>query len=262
MLSDEIKEQYKKLKGQGIKAHLAWFWEYYKIEAAIAVISIGVVVGIIQTIVSHRPTAFNVMFLNAAVTDDYLSEALAEDYAQYAGINLKEYDVVFDLRETLSMEGDSQYDMGTVQKIAAQSAARELDAMVCNAFHFYNYVYNGIFTDLRDAMTEQELAQYEGKIFYVDGKDLKAFNEAVEKMDYSLMPETLITDPEEWQSKESFVLPDPGEMEDPIPFGIAVGDSRLITEYSFYPRSASFFGIAASSERMPAATAFLHYLYQ
>ncbi len=260
MLSDEIKEQYKKLEGKGVRAHLAWFWEYYKVEAAIAVISVGMVVGIIYTIASHKPAALNVMFLNAAVTDDYLAEALADDYAQYAGIDLKEYDVYIDLRETLSMEGDSQYDMATVQKIAAQSAARELDAMVCNAFHFYNYIYNGIFADLREIMTEEELSEYEGRILYADRKDLEAFTEAVENNDYSGLPGTEITDPESWQRKENFFLPDPAGMKDPVPFGIVVSDSGMVTEYGFYPAAASVFGVAASSERAPAAVTFLHYL--
>ena len=42
-INDEIREQRKKLKGKGVKAHLAWFWEYEKIPT-LAVLCVGAIV--------------------------------------------------------------------------------------------------------------------------------------------------------------------------------------------------------------------------
>ena len=46
-INDEIREQRKKLKGKGIRAHLAWFWEYEKVPTLITVLVGGLVISLI-----------------------------------------------------------------------------------------------------------------------------------------------------------------------------------------------------------------------
>ena len=261
MLRDEIKEQYKKLEGQGVKAHLAWFWEYYKIETVIAAGALFMIIGIIQAIVTNKPTALGVIFVNAYVPDGAISTEIAEGYAAYADISQKEYDVNMDLQESLSLTGtSSEYEMGTVQKIVAESAAKELDVMVCNAFHFQSYVYGSMFSDLREIMTDEQIASYGDRVYYVDLKAVDAYNEAIDKLDYESLPS--VTDPEAWQSIDEFERPDPSQMEEPVPVGIIVNDAPLIENNQFYPGTVCVFGFVAASERQENAAKFLEYMYQ
>ena len=55
---EEIREQQKKLKGQGIKAHLQYFWDYYKIHTIVALAAIIFIVVLVKDVTNNKPYAF------------------------------------------------------------------------------------------------------------------------------------------------------------------------------------------------------------
>ena len=61
---DEIKEQQKKLKGQGFKAHWDYFWEYYKIHTIVAIVVLIFVIITIRDVTDNKPYAVYSMFIN------------------------------------------------------------------------------------------------------------------------------------------------------------------------------------------------------
>ena len=80
-INDEIREQRKKLKGKGVKAHLAWFWEYEKIPT-LAVLCVGaIVISLIYHYVTYRPYVFGTLFLNARA-QEMQSEELSADFME------------------------------------------------------------------------------------------------------------------------------------------------------------------------------------
>lgn len=266
-LSDEIREERKKLKGKGAKAYWEYFWEYYKLPAAGIIFGIIFVVSMGKAILTSKETGFSTMFINCAMTEyamynDSLA-ALSEDYAAYAGIDTKEYSVNLDLSEylTLGLPGSEQ-DYATLMKVTTQQAAHELDVIVADAFYFWYYARNNMFLDLREVYTEEELAAMPGEIYYMDQAEMRERLQAYEA-DPSYMEDFPTTEEAAaFENPDTFVLPDPSEMREPCPYGIVVSDAPFIEKEGFYPGSVSVLGIVAGTERIEAARSFLSYMYR
>ena len=266
-LSDEIREERKKLKGKGPKAYWEYFWEYYKLPAFGIIFGIFFVVSMTKTILTSKDTGFGAIFINPAMTDyamyDDSLAALAEDYAAFAGIDTKEYNINLDLSEylTLGFPGGEQ-DYAVLMKITTQTAAHEVDVMVADAFYFWYYARNSMFLDLREVYTEEELAALPGELYYMDAAENRERMQAYEE-DPSYMEDFPTTEEAAaFENPDTFVLPDPSGMREPVPYGIVVTDAPFIEKEGFYPGAVSIYGVVAGSERLEAAKSFLSYMYR
>ena len=267
-INDEIREQRKKLKGKGVKAHLAWFWEYEKIPT-LAVLCVGaIVISLIYHYVTYRPYVFGTLFLNARV-QEMQSEELSADFMEYAGIDAKESDVFADLSEMLTPGGNStsQYDIYSVQKIMAETAAGQIDTAVMDAWYFDYYAYNGEFKDLREVLDADALEKYEDRFYYIDRtKALEMQNAQEEKKAAATAANEDAADAETaaraFEDQKNFVNPDPAEMEDPVPVGIICTDAPYILKNENYPDTVCIFGIVASTKHPETCQQFLEYLFE
>ena len=174
-IKDEIREQRKKLKGQGFKAHISWFVTYYG-AAAIAVITcIAVAVYFIFRIVTGKEQALGIVMINAGSFDLFSDEdagtEIAEAFSEYAGIDTKKYNIYADLNEHLDISEDMDYS--TVERIFALSASNQLDVMTADPEVYAYYSDAQTFEDLRDHFSEEELSEFEkiGLLYYGDSKD-------------------------------------------------------------------------------------------
>ena len=61
-------------------------------------------------------------------------------------------------------------------------------------------------------------------------------------------------------ARGDFKVPDPGKMKDPIPVGIIVADTRLISDGGFFVSTVPVFGIPVVSDRKEIAIKFLDFL--
>ena len=61
-------------------------------------------------------------------------------------------------------------------------------------------------------------------------------------------------------AREGFEVPDPGKMKEPIPVGIIVTDTRLISDGGFFASTVPVFGIPVVSDRKEIAIKFLDFL--
>ncbi len=273
-MNDEIREQRKKLKGKGIKAHLAWFWEYEKIPTIVVLAAAAIVISLIYHYMTYKPYAFGTLFLNASIQDDQ-QETLAADFLNYAGLDSSKEDVFADLMESLT-PGDntsSQYDIYSVQKIMAETAAKQIDTAVMDAWYFRQYAYNGEFLDLTTVLDSETLAKYEGRIFYIDQAEAERQQEANDTVstedseaanaeDYDEQSQKSQEEAESWESLDGFELPDPEQMEKPVAVGIWCNDASYIQENGNYDHTACIFGIVANTEHPEICKLFLEYLYE
>lgn len=254
-ISDEIREQTKKFKDMSLKEKWEYFWEYYKINVIVIVIVASFVISMVYNFVTAKDYCFNGMLLNASMMDQ---EKIAAEFAEYAGLDTDTYECYIDAASTLSYQNPSEYELATSQRIVALIQSRELDGMVFDAEVFYNYAFNQVFMDLREVYTEEELAAYEGRIYYIDNAEIRRAEEAEQATGESytlnsLTPEEVI---EEAQTHR-----DPSTMEEPIPVGIFVDDSPFAEKSKAYLGVVPIYGISSTSQRVEVSKQFLDFLF-
>ncbi len=261
-VNDEIREQREKLKGQGFKAHLEYFWDYYKIHTIVAVVAIIFVVTLIRDIANNKPYALNVLMVNSQGTET--QSYLQDGFVQYAGIDTSTEAVLVDTSSNVITSSIDSTTVATSEKIMALIAASELDVFVSDPSVAYHYASQDTFMDLRDVMTAEELDKYSGRLFYVD----RAYMDYLASEEYS----NYITTGKFDESNKYAVLADdfnrnfaygemdPGEMDDPVPVGVIFTDSAVLEECGAYPDKKAIAAIVINSKRTENAKAFIEYL--
>lgn len=254
-ISDEIREQTKKFKDMSPKEKWEYFWEYYKINVIIIVIVASFVISMIYNFVTAKDYCFNGMMLNATMMDQ---EKLSDAFAEYAGLDTEKYECYIDASSTLSYQNPSEYELATSQRIVALIQSKELDGLVFDAEVFYNYAFNQVFMDLREVYTEEELAELEGRIYYIDYAEIRRAEEAEQATGESytlasLTPDEII---EEAQTHR-----DPSTMEEPIPVGIFVDDSAFAEKSLAYLGVVPIYAISTTSQRVEVSKQFLEFLF-
>ena len=261
---DEIREQRKKLKGQGFKAHLEYFWEYYKIHTIVALVAIIFVVTLIRDISNNKPYAMYALFVNnqGAATQ----ETLQTGFAEYAGIDTEAEAVLIDTSSNYLSSSLDNTSVATSEKIMALLAAKELDAMVADEQVLYHYATQETFMDLREVFTEEELKALDeqGLIMYVDQGyiDYLASDEYTDyvttrKYDKNNKYAVMAANYEETFED---IIPDKSEIDNPIPLGVIVTDSTVLKECGAYDGETAIAGIAINTLRPERARQFLEYL--
>ena len=185
-------------------------------------------------------------------------EKIAASFAEYAGLDTEKYECYIDASSTLSYQNPSEYELATSQRIVALIQSKELDGMLFDAEVFYNYAFNQVFMDLREVYTAEELAEYEGRIYYIDKAEIRRAEES-EKA--SSEKYTLVTLTPDEVIAEAQTHRDPSAMEEPIPVGIFVDDSPFAQKSKAYLGVVPMYGISTTSQRVEVSKQFLDYLF-
>ena len=110
--------------------------------------------------------------MNLSISDEGL-EYLTDDYLERMGGEkfLKKFQIV----ETFYSNGGSgeevEYNYETSSQIVARVAACMLDFQIINKGAMELFLGEDFYLDLRQFLTEEELAQWEGKIVYIEYMD-------------------------------------------------------------------------------------------
>ncbi len=165
---DEIREQQKKLKGRPFREKWDYFWEYYKVHTIVTICSAAALISIVYSIVTQKDSALDVVMVNAYFQMDLDTEALCADFEQYAQVDTAEYQAVITTNMDINYEETEQYSYANLQKLTAMAAAHSLDVVICDDAFIDHNMGTGIFYDLREYFTEEELAKYEDRLIYRD----------------------------------------------------------------------------------------------
>lgn len=165
---DEIREQQQKLKGKPFREKWDYFWEYYKVHTLVAICSVAALISIVYSIASQKDSILDVAMVNAYFDQELDSEALCADFEQYAQVDTKEYQATITTNMDVDYEGTDQYSYANLQKITAMAAAHSLDVIITNDAYIDHNLGVGVFYDLCEYFTEEELAQYEDRLLYRD----------------------------------------------------------------------------------------------
>ena len=261
---DEIREQQKKLKGQGFKAHWDYFWEYYKIHTIVAVVVLIFIAVTIRDISNNKPYAMYAMFINNRGMDT--QPILQEGFTEYAGIDTANYSVIVDTSSNFMSSIVDTTSVATSEKIMAMLAGRDLDVIVADENTFGRYAAQDTFMDLRTIYSDSELESFGDKIFYIDQAYIDYLNsdEYTEyitsgKYDKNNKYAVMAAKYEEDFTYQKVAKED---MDDPIPVGIILDNSAALKSCEAYPEEAPLAGIAINTQRPDTARAFVEYLLQ
>lgn len=288
---DEIKQQHMKTKDMTPKGRLEYFWYYYKVHTLVAVCVIIFGGALIHDILTAKDYGFYGVMLNASLLD---SETMEASFGEYAQLNLSEYDCMIDTQSQLSYHSQSSYDFATYQKLVAQLQTHELDVLVADGEVFNNFATNEMFLDLREFMSPEELAGYEGRIYYVDMEEIRKAAEAADNMlneeeaatkdafpqDASGGQESEELSPEEAEAavnpfgqninydeiyrlaaEEAETHRHPEQMAEPVPVGIFLDESPFMQKTGSYGKMIPVYGVVVTSERADTAVKYLNYLW-
>lgn len=244
---DEFKEERAALKNGTPKEKLAYFWDYYKWYVIVGVIAVVFVVSLIHQIVTRKDTGFYALMLNASAYNYMDSSENTADFAEYAGIDTKEYDIQYDTTVQIGTETGDDYNSN--QKLMVYIAAAELDVMVSDAGSLAQYAYLGDFYDLRDFLSAEQLEKYADSFYYIDGAVKEEIQAASENNDLDYQP--VYGDPHH-----------PGDMADPIPTGLFLGeDCSLLKDYYFRGEDPAV-SVLINTTRPEMASEFIDFLMQ
>lgn len=167
-VNDEIREQHGKMKGRSFKEKAAYFWEYYRVHTLVIILVAVFGGNLIYTIASAKDEAFYAAFVNTYVNMELDQDALAADYALYAGIDTEEYEVLFETDMNVDYESMDTYSAANMQKIMALTSAQSLDVIITDDHYFERNLQDVLFGDLSDYLSPDTLEKYADKIIYAD----------------------------------------------------------------------------------------------
>ena len=258
---EEIREQRKKLKGQGFKAHLSYFWDYYKVHTFVALILIIFLVILIRDVKNNKPAAFYAVLVNSG--SGFISEDLSQTFADYAGIDTKEYDCNFDTSTSFNPSLTDQTTLAAVEKVIANISAKDLDVMVADESSFSYFANQEDFIDLTLVFTKDELATLEPYIVYVDQAYLDYLNSDeyqayISSYQYDTSNKYAVMAAD--FAERGIVPPlSKDDMENPIPIGLRVPESSPLVTSGAYEGTAPICAIVVNTQRIGTAKDFIRW---
>ena len=153
-------EQKEYLKGKGLKYKLEYFAEYYLKTTLIILAFLALIVSIVVTIATKKETKCQAVFINCIKAPDQ------DEFAAYAGIDTKEYEVIFDGAYYIRVDMADSSSYINLQKLVALITAKDVECIVGDYNTVYGYAASEFYGDLRDFFTGEELSALGDKVIY------------------------------------------------------------------------------------------------
>ena len=249
-LMDEFKkERDAVLKNGTFKQKAVYIWEYYKWHIIVPILAIIAIASYIVNLVTAPDIIMNGVMLNVHnLESENPSETLLPDFYKEQKVDTKKEEITLNTNLHYSIDNPaSNYE--SAQVLMAWLAAGQLDFITGDAVSLTDLAYKEYFTDLRDYLTEEQLAKYEPYFLYMDYDIYKKRSELINNMD-----ETTIIE-----------LPDctkPEEMADPIPVMIDMSQSEKLKEVYGNTSEVLALGITVKETHKELTSAFLDYLME
>jgi hypothetical protein len=254
-VSAEIRaEQKAALEKMSFKQKVAYYWEYYRFHALIALAVLAVGINIVSFVINQKPYSFYGLMLNAFELD---GASLQGAFSDFAGLDEQKTACFIDTQSYLNIDELDQYNIASIQRILALISAGDLDVIVSDGPTFIYLAEGEMLMDLRAVLSAEEITRYEEYFFYIDQAAIERRNND-ENLVIDVNP--AVKSPEEKVS-ELEERRDPTQMENPVPVGIFVNETAFIKKSGAYPNYTPVYGIAVSSQRLETAKQYLEFLF-
>lgn len=245
---DEFKEEREALKHGSPKQKLQYFSYYYKWHVIVSVAVIVLAVSLIYEIATKKEEAFYSIFLNCSELET--ATEYNQGFLDYVGIDTEKYDALFDSSLFISTMSMDETTMASQQKLMVYIAASQIDVIAGGTEVFEQYAYNENFYDLRELLSEEQIAKYEPYFYYIDQTVATQREEASYNLDLENIPET----------------PDPARpelMEDPVPVALYIDECQgLMDNYRFTSGDHVVLGVVVNTTRPELALEYVDYLFE
>ncbi len=163
-LKEKLKQLKQDLSGMSWKDRLDHLWTYYKFVLLIAVLTVGIIAFIVNIIITQCTTLVaGGLALNVNLTDEgrtYLEEEFYEQVKAPSGLQTSELNSMqFSDPNDASANLQLLYNQSAV--ITALVSSESLDYGLVDKIGLTHFGSQGFFADLRQFMTEEQLAQWE-----------------------------------------------------------------------------------------------------
>lgn len=157
------------MKGMTLQEKVKHTWFGYKLELGTVAVVLFILVTVITSVINANTKillAGNVM--NVEMTDQGFNY-ISTDYFESLGVPsfMNKVQVVKSYYSN-SEDGDYEYNYTISNQTIALVAAESLDFQIINLKAMEMFFSEGIYLDLREFMTAEELAGWEGKIIYLE----------------------------------------------------------------------------------------------
>lgn len=164
------KKYFASMKGMTFREKLQHTWFGYKLELGTIAVGVFILVTVISSVINANTKlllAGDVM--NVEMTDQGMSY-ISNEYFEKLGVPsfLNKVQVV---KSYYSSDGDYEYNYTVSSQTVALAAAEMLDFQIINLKAMEMFFSEGIYMDLREFLTEEELARWEGKIIYLENPE-------------------------------------------------------------------------------------------
>ncbi len=257
---DEFKESRQALKKKSFKEKIQYFWYYYKTQTLVTLFLVVLATATIIDIVNQKDNAFFALLLNSSVIDEEKADSLAQDYMAYAEIDTDKYNVALDtsINFTATAEdiltGMGAMNASASERLLVYTASGETDVIMASSPIFLNQAFQGMFHDLRDILSEEQIAKYEPYFYYIDQVYVDALTEAQNSLSYGeQLDESLAVTPDPTK---------PEEMEQPIPVGLFTTDCSTLTDAYWFGEGSSVMGVMVNAPHLEDSLEFIDYLFE
>lgn len=190
-----IRSEIAKMKSMGFRDGWEYFWNYYKVPVFVIIGVIIVAASMTTSIIRNsRPYIVQVHVYNNYMNDDADIGVLEQEFADYEGMNLKDYQIGFNMTEYLDFNSTDENSYTSMMKVMAMVAAHDMDVIGGNTA-FINYYANGeedsvLFSDLEEVLPPAffQYLKEQDRIVYMnytdeEGKVLEQYAAAIEVSD-------------------------------------------------------------------------------
>lgn len=216
-----MNEQKAFLKGKSFKYKLDYFKQYYLVPTLLILGGILLVFFMIRSIVTAKDTAINVLYINGINLPE------EEEFELYAGVDTKEYEVIYDNTIQLHAEAQDTTNYTSIQKWIAVISAKDGDVMIGDYVTMDAYATSSFYMDLRELFTEEEYAALEDRMIWVN-----------------------IYDDDNNPTGET------------APMFIDITDCKIMNEYYTYVGNQAVYSVAANTQRPEICKTYLKYLLE
>lgn len=244
---DEFRQEREAMKQKSFKEKMQYFWDYYKWHVIGGAVLAVCVVSLVSSILGRRDCAFYGAFVNAYQTPDY--EAFRDDFADRAGIDLAEKDILFDTDLYITANGNDQASVNASQRLTVYVAAGDVDVMASGLTVMNQYAYNEFFLDLRQILPEDLQEQLTPYYYYVDAALVEEINAMQESGRLDAAPDYPST-PE-----------DPNSMAEAVPIGLYIQDCPRIQGAFVFQEDNVILGVLANGSNTDAVLELIRFIY-
>ena len=246
---DEFREEREALKHGTPKQKFAYFLDYYKWYVVVAIVVMVFIGSLIYQALTHKDIVFYAALVNVFEMDS--NDEHARQFAEYAGVDTDEYEIVFDSSLHIDTASMDQETITSTQKLMVYIAASEIDVLMMDGVTLEQYAYNETLTDLREVLSPEQIEAYEPYFFYMDQAVADAISAAQENPDYDYSIAPTHPDPK-----------NPEAMEQPIPVGIYLDNAASFKENNVFIMGDGVISVAATSPNREIVPMYIDFVLQ